>query len=64
MFWKTIGAIGATAVVVMMSSTTSTRAAVGGPALMAVPCPDAVWQNDDPTFEALPRARATTSWAI
>jgi hypothetical protein len=59
MFWKTIGAIGVTAVVVMISSTTSTRAAAGGPALTAVPCPDAVWQKDDPTFEALPRARAS-----
>lgn len=54
-----VGAIGAAAVVVIMSSTTSTRAAVGGPALTAVPCPDAVWQNDDPTFDALPGARAS-----
>lgn len=59
MFWKTIGAIGTTAVVGMMSLTTSTRAAVGGPALTAVPCPDTVWQDDNPTFEALPGARAS-----
>jgi dienelactone hydrolase len=59
MVWKTIGAIGASAVVVAMVSTTSTRAAVGGPALTPVPCRDALWQNDDPTFEALPKAKAS-----
>jgi len=59
MFWKAIGAVGAVALIVMIATATTSRAAVGGPGLTAVPCPGLSWQNDDPAFEALPAARAS-----
>jgi hypothetical protein len=57
MLWKAITFLGFVSLIVAASSP-ETRAAVGGPAVTVVPCPDAPWQRDDAIFEALPGARA------
>ena len=51
--------IGAAIVAVLaLAFTTRTTAALGRPGVTPVPCPTQEWQTADPTFEALPGAKA------
>ena len=49
----------AAAIVVMLNSTLTPQAAIRGDGITAAPCPVQDWQHDDPTFQALPGAKAT-----
>ena len=48
----------AMAAVLALAATTQTPAALGRPGITPVPCPTQEWQRSDPTFEALPGAKA------
>ena len=48
----------AIAVVLALASTTQTTTALGRPGITPVPCPTQEWQPGDPTFDALPGAKA------
>ena len=49
--------VAATAVLAL-ASTTRTTTALGRPGVTPVPCPTQEWQPGDPTFDALPGAKA------
>ena len=44
--------------VLALALTTRTTTAVGRPGVTPIPCPTQEWQAGDPTFEALPGAKA------
>ena len=48
----------AIAAVLALASTTQTTTALGRPGIKPVPCPTQEWQPGDPTFDALPGAKA------
>jgi pimeloyl-ACP methyl ester carboxylesterase len=48
----------AIAAVLALASTTRTTIALGRPGITPVPCPTQEWQPGDPTFDALPGAKA------
>jgi pimeloyl-ACP methyl ester carboxylesterase len=48
----------AIAAVLALASTTQTTTALGRPGITPIPCPTQEWQPGDPTFEALPGAKA------
>lgn len=59
MSWKAFGAVGLVALILTIPGVANTRAAVGGAGLTAVPCPTQESQAEEPSFEALPGAKAS-----
>lgn len=54
---RAMGCAAACALLIGWLSTTPTRA-LGKPGITPVPCPEQEWQHDDPSFDALPGAKA------